>query len=403
MSHSVQYNDMPTQGDVPVEPAIEDGRQLDQQGVNPADYAPPEPKAPEPKDPNELTIASADRLDQIYENARKQREIEDEPPAEQNEPPAEGQPQAASAHQEDQPRYRVVVDGREMEVSVEDLVRSYQIDQAAHRRMQEASHMRAQAQQFLELAQRGIAQPAPKDVATAQGVAPSPTNPAQSPTPPAGITEQDLMEAAEQIQLGTTEQGAKALEKLLSKAVPTPQQASAEPVDISRQVQSVIAGMRDTDTSTAAMTQFFNRYPSVAEDNIAHSALVAASKDEMMRDFAARGIPVDALLSVSPERLAETHRDMRMRGEPGFRQTWQILDAVARNDRFQHFATGPGARNLQVQVDRGERKAMVQQQPALRSATPPQPRQQQELSAEARNSSVVAEMRKSRGLSPAYG
>ncbi len=140
---------MPTQADVPVEPPVDDGRQIEQPGVNAADYAPPEPRAPEPKD-NELTIASADRLDAIYENARKQREIDEKPEGEAPAQDAQAEPpQATSQHQDHQPRYRVKVDGQEMDVSVDDLVRSYQIDQAAHRRMQEASTMRAQAKHSL--------------------------------------------------------------------------------------------------------------------------------------------------------------------------------------------------------------------------------------------------------------
>jgi hypothetical protein len=165
-------------------------------------------------------------------------------------------------------------------------------------------------------------------------------------------------------------------------------------VDISGQVDRHIASRSDDARSTAATESFLNYYP-IIDDPIAIGALQEASRVEMARDLAGLGLPLDRVLGLSLEQISSYHRAARLQQREGFRPPEAILGSVARNPRFHALAESVGGGPVRVNVDRSERKAQVQQQPALRSYPPPQ--YERDAAPESRNSRVVAQMRKERG------
>ena len=109
-----------------------------------------------------------------------------------------------------------------------------------------------------------------------------------------------------------TDEAVQAAKKLLSKTA-----APQRPVDISGQVERVIAVKTDDSRSTAAMNGFFKAFP-VLDDPIALGALNEASRIEMAKDLSTTGLPLDDILSLDQPQIVKYHRLGRIQGRPRF-------------------------------------------------------------------------------------
>jgi hypothetical protein len=394
--------DTQQQEDIQPDGPVYDGRE-------PESWEPP--PAPDPQIGRDVKYVELEMVedprDQIVENYRAKRDQDAaetlhqltgamQADAEQHQEPEQQYyqedsppPPGPGGEEEVSPRYRVNVYGEEYEVPVEDLIRNFQINSAAEVNMQTANERLAEANRLLAMAQQaptngnGGYSPPQQD--------PQPQTRYEAPTHEAAPNDdEELRQFVETMQLGSTDEAVEAARRLLSRNA-----APQQPVDISGQVERVIAVKADDSRSTAAMTEFFDAFP-VLDDPISLGALHEASKVEMAKDLATTGLPFDDIMSLDQSHIVKYHRLARLQNRPGFRQPDEILGTVARNPRFRDLAQSAYEPDMYVDVDRSWRKQMVQQQPALRSA-PPQRQQEERRTPEQKGSDVVAQMRRERG------
>ena len=207
-----------------------------------------------------------------------------------------------------------------------------------------------------------------------------------------------LANAVEKIAFGTTEEGSDALGELLTSVAPQQTQS----LDINNQVETALAHRDYRKSSEDTTRKFTEKYPSLANDPIIQTISGELVAQEMVKDFVKAGISLDVIEKTLPNRQAvKTFYDHIVMQRPDLvRPLDQLFEAASQDARFQALA---GAKVVPItsNVDRSDRKAMVQQQPAHRTPVAPQASQAQPASRDQRNSDAVARMRQARGQSTA--
>lgn len=304
---------------------------------------------------------------------------------------AQVQPVAAQTPQ----KFKVKIDGQERDVTQEELIATYQKNQAADQRLAEANRMRNEATAMLQAAStKATDGESPKADPTAS------TEQREQDSIPKGtkFDRAKLANAVEKIAFGTTDEGADALENLLTSVAPQQTQS----LDINSQVETALAHREYRKTSEDTTRKFTEKYPSLAEDPIIQTISGELVAQEMVKDFVKAGISLDVIQRTLPTRQAvKTFYDHIVLQRPDLvRPLDQLFEAASQDARFQALA---GAKTVPIttNLDRSDRKAMVQQQPAHRTPIAPSQSQAQPASRDQRNSDAVARMRQARGQSTA--
>ena len=332
--------------------------------------------------------------------------------AEQGNQPAKADGQEASEQEEAaQPsskrKFKLKVDGQEVEreLSDDEITTILQKDMTADQRLREAARLRQLAEERLAAAP-GSNPPtnANDEDGSGRQADPAPTKKGSGNAPtPEAENDQDLADAVQTLQIGTPDEGVKALKKVLERAAP-PQQS----VDIGTQVANAIAHHNETQKSTEAMQKFADRFSVLKsdEDGVASAVLMTVLRGEILKDLKAVGFTEEVIRQHglddpgNMKRLNETHKMLRIKNVGGVRTVEQILDIASKDKRFTQLAPPGTAGQPKPQVElpnRAERKDGVQQQPALRSAPPRQTQQPTEQTRTRNLSGAVTKMKQGRG------
>lgn len=297
---------------------------------------------------------------------------------------------------------KVKVEGVEKEVPLDTLVSTYQKNETADIRLQQATELLKSAKNTVTA---GVQPPTKTDHESGSDHSPSlPTSTkTEEPTQSDGPDEQVLMEVAESMMSGSPAEAVQALKKAFAKTAPQQQ-----PADIDAQVDKAIALREEKSVSAKALAGFGTKHAAAKTDRIVEAAVTQILRDEMVNDLKQAGV-TDAFIEqfhlTQPEGfkvLKDSHQYLRAANVPGVRKVDELLTVVEKNPGFIKL-TGTGQPAPQIAVDRGERKQGVQEQPALRTAAPPtQQRAPSPQDRAAKQASAVENMRKSRGQS-AYG
>lgn len=207
---------------------------------------------------------------------------------------------------------------------------------------------------------------------------------------------EDLAKTVEAFTLGTTEEGAKALGELLEKVA-----QPAAPVDISNQVAFEIAANNVRTESTGAADAFLKKYPALADDPILQQVSGTLIATEMIKDLIAAGLSKEVIAEKLPTtQHIRTYYEAMRAHKPAFgRKMLDLMTAAEADPRFVAL-TGGKTVPLKVNLDRGDRKAALPPQPALRSPPNLQRAQQndnQPVDIQASRQAAVARMREARG------
>lgn len=284
---------------------------------------------------------------------------------------------------------KVKVDGKEIEVPMEDLVRNYQIDKTADARLQAATAAQKAAEALLAKASGTAGQQAPTNPGHESGSDQSARTPTgekkDDPTPDgADVSDQELMDVVEKMMTGSTDEAFKALKNVVKRPAPTQQ-----PADIATEVDKAIAVREENRKSAAALDKFGEKYKAAKTDRVVEAALSQLIRDEMVSDLREANVPnefIEHFKLNEPEGrryLMESHRQLRAAGHAKARSAEQILERVEKNPGFLKLVATSAQPSPQINVNRQERKETVQAQPALRSAAPqptgkPQPANREE-------------------------
>jgi hypothetical protein len=323
-------------------------------------------------------------------------------------PVSEGQAQA-QAQPAPKQMVKVKIEGREMEVPLEDVVATYQKDKTADVRLQQATELLKSAKNTVTA---GAQPPTNADHESDSGQnSPTPTDAsARRPTPDDGadVDETAVMDFVEKMMTGSAEEAKEAFKKVVKR--PAPQ--SQTPADIATQVDQQIAIREENKKSAEALEAFGVKLGDAKSDKIIEAAVATIIRDEMVSDLKTAGVP-DSFIEqnhlTEPQGmhlLKESHKLLRAAKYPGVRGVNDLLGVVEKNPGFLKLTATSSQPAPQIHVDRGARKEGVQDQPALRTASPPASAQQTRpttSSDRAKNaSSAVDRMRASRGQA-AYG
>ena len=309
--------------------------------------------------------------------------------------PEQGAPLAAPVAVQQSPKFKVKIDGQERDVTQEELIATYQKNQAADQRLAEANRMRNEATAMLQAASTRAADgESPKADHSAS------TEQREQASIPNGtkFDRAKLANAVEKIAFGTTEEGSDALGELLTSVAPQQPQS----LDINSQVETALAHRDYRKQSEDTTRKFVEKYPSIATDPIIQTMSGELVAQEMIKDFVGAGISLDVIKQTLPNRQAvKTFYDHLVVNRPDLvRPIDQLFESASQDARFKALV-GAQVVPITTNVDRSDRKAMVQQQPAHRTPVAPQASQAQPASRDQRNSDAVARMRQARGQSTA--
>ena len=301
----------------------------------------------------------------------------------------------AAAEPNKQPSVRVKVLGTERDVGLDELVSTYQKIQTGDQYLADAARQRNEAEALRARAATETHGAEPQrevPASTADAERPAPT-PKRAKLDPAKVAK-----FVETVQMGTNDEGIQATVDLLESVVPD-QNSS----DIRSQVREVIASDRIQVSSEEATNKFALKYPALANDGIVQKVAGELVAQEMARDFIAAGIKPEVIAEAMPTPAhIKAGYDMARMKNPSFgRPLERLYEAAEKDNRFQALTGGQPIPPVQVNVDRNERKVVVQQQPAHRSPVPLAQTGQAPLTREQRMSQAIRQQQADRGQSVA--
>lgn len=304
------------------------------------------------------------------------------------EPADEKSADEQSADEQDQSKKRYVVNGEEKWLTEDEVTRIVQKNLNADKVTQEAKAREADlTRRFEELEQRINARSDSSERPAGQQ---SPTSPeAQQQDEQSVDDAEGLAEIAEALQVGDTEEAAKALQRL-EQRLRTGQ--TLNPADIIRTVRED----DDQKADRVAFQEFATATPEFKSDDVIQSRMYAAALDaERISDIVTAaqklGQDPDMVRSNLSQRnssdIATLHREMRLSGHAP-RAHADVYKAA-----YGHIAKGQAQPSgVNISEERQRRAASSQPQPAARG----RPTQTQTERPKTR-ADVVADMRKARG------
>jgi len=301
--------------------------------------------------------------------------------------------------------FTVKVDGEEQQVTREDLIRSYQKDAAASRRLNEATELLKQAQNAAAANLNGqpTAQPSPQ------------ADPQQTdPTDELSFDDMDFAGLAEKIQLGETSEGAAALKDMVTQVVARAQQSGPQAPNLD--IGTMTTAVRDRIESDTALNQFKNDFPEIVQDDQLYAYAGQHAVEAMIEDFVANGADeaMVAQARANPQQAINAHRAARLSGQfQGLRSPSEIYKQAGERTRDwvtkltgqptpnENPAGDPNVPPTNVRRNlppRAQRARTAQQSPTLRQAPAQTP---QEAPRQKTRSEKIAEMKRARGQMPA--
>ena len=290
----------------------------------------------------------------------------------------------------------IIVDGEERVVPIEELVRNYQIDQAAAKRLEQAKALLAQTQEFQRLQPQPGNRGAEYEEPSGQDDS---TDDSETYGDDRGNTSRrstSVKELVEKIQLGTPDEAAQALEEFVSSAV-----NRSAPVD---ETTRVLTALEDHNAKQAVVA-FAEQNPQIATNPILQAEATRHIHRGMAEDLLRAGYTMDQLRQMAPgaKELAQLHKQARIQGVKGVRRVSELVSAGYQGALTQlrslvETAAPAIAQNpAPSMAQRQQRKESLQPQPVARRLSPGMSAPSQQRSQEQSRQNAVARIRAARG------
>ena len=302
----------------------------------------------------------------------------DEPPpaAPAAEAPRSADGKFAAKNVADDTKIRVKVNGEEREVTVEELRRNYQIEQAARQRMQSASDMQRQAAAMLETARQEAAR-----IANANQTSPG-GKPVQADT---GDDEVDKL--AEALAYGSKDTIKDALGKALRGQGGTQQAPALTPDVVQAEIDRRMRAWQVASEAQTDLRTFAERHPEIAKDDDLQVLVAQRAQRMMLEDLETVGADPRVLASLTPAQIGFYHREAVRLGYA--RPTMTIFDTAAKETKSK-FAP-PAQAALQSRKDAKANLSKPTPAASVRAPAPQAPKPKTPAD-------IIAEERASRGL-----
>lgn len=291
---------------------------------------------------------------------------------------------APAAPVADEPKFKAKIDGREVEVPLSELVKNYQLEQAARRKLTEADRYLAEAK-----ARAGQGSPAPMPSGAVTAAATGTAD--QAGALMVRVKGSDGVERevtfGHATVYGTEDEANQAAAQLLERA----RQGRTEGVTID-QVAGFIYENQQRAAEGERVTKIVGDYPAVFKDedvaSLAYGHSMRLMRDDLLANWPEYG---DAIRALPLHLVAERHRMARRAGAPVRAPEALLKEGAETVARKFGIATIPAA---QAQADRLDRKRQAHQPPASTSA-----RQPPTTEAPARKTAaqITADMKRMRG------
>lgn len=287
----------------------------------------------------------------------------------------------------------IIIDGQQYEVPMEDLVRDFQINRAADKRLALAKSLLAQSQEFQQT------RPQPGRDAEIETSGQDDSTQDQDFERELGHTSRrpaNVKDLAEKIQLGTPDEVAEAIEEFISSA------GNREtPVDETTRVQMAL---EDINTKQA-VTAFAQANPHLANNEMLQQVARKVIHRNMAEDLLRAGYTMDDLRehASTPQHLTQLHKHARIAGLKGVRRVSDLINAgyqgaISEVRRLADETTAaPTGQHRATMEQRQQRKESLQPQPAARRLSPSLANQQPARSQEQSRQAAFARMRQQRG------
>jgi hypothetical protein len=276
----------------------------------------------------------------------------------------------------DDTKIRVKVNGEEREVTVEELRRNYQIEQAARQRMQSASDMQRQAAAMLETARQEAAR-----IANANQTSPG-GKPVQADT---GDDEVDKL--AEALAYGSKDTIKDALGKALRGQGGTQQAPALTPDAVQAEIDRRMRAWQVASEAQTDLRTFAERHPEIAKDDDLQVLVAQRAQRMMLEDLETVGADPRVLASLTPAQIGFYHREAVRLGYA--RPTMTIFDTAAKETKSK-FAP-PAQQALQSRKDAKANLSKPTPAASVRAPAPQAPKPKTPAD-------IIAEERASRGL-----
>ncbi|MEN6302260.1 MAG: hypothetical protein ABFD96_06005 [Armatimonadia bacterium] len=291
----------------------------------------------------------------------------------------------------------IIVDGQPREITVEEALRNYQIEEAAKRRLEDAKALLRHTSEF-----QRVQQPQPGSQRTED------TEPSEQDNPASDQGDMDqgrgntvrrpanAGELIEKIQLGSRDEAIEAIEEFISAAVNRP-----PPVD---ETTRVLTALEDANAEKA-IRAFAEQNPQIATHPAVQSVATMEIHKGMAEDLLRAGYSMDDLRQAAPnaQALAQLHKQARIKGLKGVRSVTDLVSAgyqgAISNLRSlvdQAAPRNPANPPANMQ-QRQQRKETLQPQPAARRLSPAMTAPSKPRTEQQSRSDAVARMRQSRG------
>ena len=300
----------------------------------------------------------------------------DEPPPAPAEAPRSADGKFAAKNVADDTKIRVKVNGEEREVTVEELRRNYQIEQAARQRMQSASDMQRQAAAMLETARQEAAR-----IANANQTSPG-GKPVQADT---GDDEVDKL--AEALAYGSKDTIKDALGKALRGQGGTQQAPALTPDVVQAEIDRRMRAWQVASEAQTDLRTFAERHPDIAKDDDLQVLVAQRAQRMMLEDLETVGADPRVLASLTPAQIGFYHREAVRLGYA--RPTMTIFDTAAKETKSK-FAP-PAQQALQSRKDAKANLPKPTPAASVRAPAPQAPKPKTPAD-------IIAEERASRGL-----
>lgn len=287
----------------------------------------------------------------------------------------------------------VIIDGQQYEVPMEDLVRDFQINRAADKRLQQAKALLAQSQEF----QRTRPQPGfdAENETSGQDDSHEELDDFDRELGHTSRRPANVKDLVEKIQLGTPDEAAEALEDFITSAV-----NREAPVDETTRVQTALEDIN----AKQAVLAFAQANPQIANNQLLQQEATKVIHRNMAEDLLRAGYTMDDLRQAAPtpQHLTQLHKQARIAGLRGVRRVSDLIEAgyhgAINNVRSMVEQLAPGAQPHQATMaQRQQRKEALQPQPAARRLSPTLNASQAPRSQDQSRQAAVARMRQARG------
>lgn len=310
----------------------------------------------DPRDEIEEKIIDAGADKGSEEDVSGEADEADTPEAEEQETKGADDEKQPPKEDPDDPLIKVKVEGVEREVRQSQLVREFQKNEAADKRLQEATNLLRQAQE------------ATKDKPAADeptGETTSKDGPDDSSTADSEVDEK-LASIAEQIQVGDTKEAVEALKTIIAEA----RKGYEPPKGIDeQQVNAAVLAARERERSQESLQTFASENPELKENKrlqvLMETEVTDVMKEQLKTAAQSEGYSDDDIATIdtlSQEQVVTAHRTMRTNGVIKHDTGQVLVEAKERLSKAHLWPTSG-----EKPTDRSERKKNAQQQPGPRS------------------------------------